>query len=262
MDSVGRITTAGVVSKFCCVNRPGAITAGPDNALWFRETNAIDRISTSGVLSSYTASNIASLTAGPDGALWFTDEFDSTIGRSTTTGIQSTFADPGNIIPGGLTAGPDGDLWFTNPYDYSIGRITTAGVVTRFTAPTIDFPVDITAGLDGALWFADDNAGHTGIGRITAADSVNTLPMQGPAGGALTLTGAGFASGETVAVRFDTGLSSPTSIPLCTATAASNGTFSCRASVPASAGSFGTHTIEARGMASTTVARAVFLLIA
>jgi streptogramin lyase len=63
------------------------------------------------------------ITAGPDGALWFTN-YDS-IGRMTTNGRFTGYANPGISFPAGITAGPYGALWFTNNGNNSIGRITT-----------------------------------------------------------------------------------------------------------------------------------------
>jgi hypothetical protein len=134
-------------------------------------------------------------------------------------------------------------------------------VVTDYAGSGIDSPqgIDpITAGPDGALWFVSPN--HNSIGRITAADSVTTTPRQGPSGTALTVAGTGFAGGETVAVTFLTGLSSPASVLLCTATADSKGKFSCSGSVPWPAGGVGTHTLKATGKTSGTKAKTVFLL--
>src|SRR5207249_3087192 len=78
----------------------GAITTGPDGALWFTEyADKIGRLSTSGDFTVYpiptTASDLSlapstnpsSLTTGPDGALWFTEFNSTTIGRITTGGI-------------------------------------------------------------------------------------------------------------------------------------------------------------------------------
>jgi virginiamycin B lyase len=78
-----------------------------------------------------------SITAGPDGALWFADT-NSSIGRITTTGTVRLFHGPGIDEPDGITAGPDGALWFTNAGDSSIGRITTAvtPAISGFTPAT------------------------------------------------------------------------------------------------------------------------------
>ena len=57
------------------------ITAGPDGALWFAESNsAIGRIDIQGNISRYplpTYGNAKDITAGPDGALWFTENYGS-----------------------------------------------------------------------------------------------------------------------------------------------------------------------------------------
>jgi streptogramin lyase len=72
-----------------------------------------------------------SITAGPDGALWFTQNVNNTIGRITTTGTITTYTATGISDPTGIAAGPDGAMWFTSyaTSGGSIGRITTT--VTR-----------------------------------------------------------------------------------------------------------------------------------
>jgi virginiamycin B lyase len=78
-----------------------------------------------------------SITAGPDGALWFADS-NSSIGRITTTGTVRLFHGPGIDEPEGIAAGADGALWFSNLEGNSIGRITTAvtPAISGFTPAT------------------------------------------------------------------------------------------------------------------------------
>ena len=159
-NSIGRITTAGVVSNYTnpSISVPYRITAGPDGALWFTNegNNSIGRITTAGVVSNYTNPSISKpvgITVGPDGALWFTNTGSNTIGRITTAGVVNNYTGTGIINPDGIVAGPDGAIWFTNDhYPGSIGRITTTGVVTHF-AEGLYYPKQIVVGQGGALWF-------------------------------------------------------------------------------------------------------------
>jgi streptogramin lyase len=236
-----------------------SITAGPDGALWFSDGRSIGRITTTGTVTHYTGAGINSpgaITAGSDGALWFAN--GKSIGRITTAGLVSNYTGPGVNYPGSITAGPDGALWFTlNLGNNAIGRISTAGLLTTYTDPSMREPFGITGGPDGAVWFLNQ---INSIGRITTADSVVVSPSLGRKGTSVTIRGAGFSPGERVLVTFDTGLSSPRAVPLCSGVAIGTGTFSCTASVPADAGGAGTHTIKARGKTSHTKAKAVFLL--
>ena len=61
------------------------------------------------------------MTAGPDGALWFTN--GDAIGRLTTNGLVSTYRNKIIHWPRGITLGPDGALWFANADGKSIGRV-------------------------------------------------------------------------------------------------------------------------------------------
>ena len=96
------------------------IAAGPDGALWFTNSgnNSIGRISTAGVVSNYTGhehlSGPQGITAGSDGALWFTNTGNNSIGRITTAGGGHRLRGKRHRISGLDPAGPDGALWFTN----------------------------------------------------------------------------------------------------------------------------------------------------
>jgi virginiamycin B lyase len=125
---------------------PGAISAGPDGALWFSEegnggsgTNGlIGRITTAGAITLYpipSGADATSITAGPDGAVWFTEDSLSgpKIGRITTAGVISEYDLPlqGGQMPRSIIAAPDGALWYA-AFAGRIGRISTSGVVTEY----------------------------------------------------------------------------------------------------------------------------------
>jgi streptogramin lyase len=256
---IGRITTSGTatvvagVTSACCNFHHVGITAGPDGALWVTNTdfNEIDRVTTDGKVTAFTGPGISlpeEITAGPDGALWFTSD-TGTIARITTAGAVTTYPRAGG---GGITTGPDGALWFGR--NHSIGRITTTGVVTSYYTPGIIAPTVIAPGPDGALWLTDSYTQV--IARISTADSVTLSPTQGPAGTPLTITGSGFTTGETVTVNYRTYVAT---VPLCSTVAATHGTFTCTATIPAHAGVPGTHAITATGKTSGKAAAALFM---
>ena len=74
--AIGR---GGVVSTLAYgIDGPGDVTTGPDGALWFTNlyNDTIGRITTAGVVTNYTGTGIdapQSIAAGSDGALWFTN---------------------------------------------------------------------------------------------------------------------------------------------------------------------------------------------
>jgi virginiamycin B lyase len=158
---------------------PLGITAGPDGALWFTESerSKIGRITTAGTISEFPTptqpSFPNSITAGPDGALWFTEPIGSgKIGRITTDGSFTEFKTPEHrigAVPEEITAGPDGALWYTE-YD-TIGRITTDGSFSEFPLSGTKGAHGITAGPDGALWFAEYLVNK--IGRITTSGTIS-----------------------------------------------------------------------------------------
>ena len=162
---------------------PAGIAAGPDGALWFTNTgnNSIGRITTSGVVTNYTGTGIATRPGSrpgrtaPSGSP--TGTGNNSIGRITTGGDVTNYTGTGISDPDGIAAGPDGALWFTNCGSDSIGRITTGGVVTNYTGTGISVPAGITAGPDGALWFT--NYGNDSIGRITTGGVVTNYTGPG-----------------------------------------------------------------------------------
>jgi virginiamycin B lyase len=132
-------------------------------------------MTTSGALTEYAIPSFEalSITAGPDGALWFTETDSGKIGRMTTSGavteytIPPTTSVPAGVsaAPSGITSGPDGALWFKATA--MVGRLTTAGAFTLFTiSKATSGPEAIASGPDGALWFTEDND-NSKIGRIT-----------------------------------------------------------------------------------------------
>jgi hypothetical protein len=162
----------------------------------------IGRITTAGVITEYPTPTVYSvpegITAGPDGALWFTESEGPNIGRITTTGVITEYPVTGE--PVGITAGPDGALWFTEWFGAAIGRITTAGVITEHPTPTAySMLAGITAGPDGALWFTDNNLSDVGeVVFLTAGLSVS--PASGVYESSLTFTGTAFAPYENVQI--------------------------------------------------------------
>lgn len=127
--SIGRITNSGAFTFYPITRYPGEIAVGSDGALWFTypTSNAIGRITTKGVLASFTGSSISDpvqIAAGPDGALWFTET--NAIGRITTKGQVTSYAVPGMGSGSDIAAGPDGAMWFTDAATNTIGRITTS----------------------------------------------------------------------------------------------------------------------------------------
>ena len=91
---------------------------------------------------------------------------------------------------------------------------------------------------------------------------VTLSPSSAGPGAAVTVTGEGYQPGEEVSVTYETGLTSPSSVPLCTTPTASDGTFSCSGDIRsgAKAGGVGTHTIKAKGKSSLAVATTTFVL--
>ena len=111
LDRIGRMPTFGLpFTEFGPTGRgPSGIVFGPDNALWFAETEA------------------------------------GKIGRMTTSGRVTEFALPlsplGPTAPGEIVAGPDGAMWFTEQGANRIGRIEAGATTSDFVPPPPPPPV-------------------------------------------------------------------------------------------------------------------------
>jgi streptogramin lyase len=219
---IGRITTDGVITEFPLPSpsmSPGAITAGPDGAMWFSEVNntgnsstiayRIGRITMSGEFTEFPISGppgmdgAGAITAGSDGALWFVQGFDfnafnAVIGRITTDGVMSSVTIPNTQPPNGITTGPDGALWITEVAVAgtdapSIVRLTPSGDIIQYAAFKSSNNrgyFGITTGADGALWYVGGFALH----KITTGGTLSEFNMQ--------VSDGGIAAGQDGAVWF------------------------------------------------------------
>jgi streptogramin lyase len=120
----------------------GAITAGPDGALWFVETaaNQIGRMTTDGKVShEYLIPTVhsgpADITTGPDGNLWFTEKTASRIVKMTTTGVFTEIPLAIGSQPQGIASGPDGNVWFAEVNRNQMGRLNLGIVATPTPTP-------------------------------------------------------------------------------------------------------------------------------
>ena len=176
---IGTITTEGAVTlhPIGTHSLPSSITTGPDGNLWFTDAHhSVGRITTAGTVTRYTDSSVVSspggIVAGPDGNLWFANSGGGKIGRITPGGVITGF--PAALGTLALAVGPDGNIWYTShcvnvwscPKGGSIGVMTTTGVSADFTAAGVDLPVAIAPGPDGDLFFA--NMENSSIGRVLA----------------------------------------------------------------------------------------------
>ncbi len=237
-NKIGRIAADGRITEFplpTANSYPGAIAAGPDDALWFGErlANKIGRMTLDGRVTEFPVSTAVTfntpdgvvrgvecswqtsspaeggIVAGPDDALWFTEGMGNAIGRIDSAGQITEYPLPTpNSNPIGIELGPDGALWFIERLGNRVGRITTDGVITEYAIQTADsFPNVIVAGPDGNLWFTELRGDN--LGRITPNGEMTEFPTPGlgPVGlafgpeGALWL--AGFTGKEVVRMTTD-----------------------------------------------------------
>jgi virginiamycin B lyase len=194
MTALAAPAAAGAIDEFPLPpgTEPGAITTGPDGALWFVEEgkNSIGRITTGGVVTGHVPvpttasptdlSGLDGITLGPDGNLWITQPRDNQIVRMAASGAVTQFTLPvADGEPEGITVGPDGAIWFTAAGVEKIGRISVTSPHTITMRPSSG-PAgqgvgDITSGPDGALWFTETDGNR--IGRITTGSAITHYPV-------------------------------------------------------------------------------------
>ena len=151
--------------------------------------NSVGRITTSGVITLFplpigeTAGNIL---AGPDGTIWFSVGTFNTlqIGRITTTGVISEL--PAVLAPYKTVA--QGAVWTLSPESLEVNlvetlrRVDISGDVTAYTlqAPSNHQFRDVTLGPDGAFWLTDltNKIGRVGIPSPPLIISAFSFPLQ------------------------------------------------------------------------------------
>jgi streptogramin lyase len=185
--AVAAATPVGQITQFAAPGTNIAqVRAGPDGNLWFTDrAGAIGRITTAGVITRFTAglnpgSQPFSIAMGPDGNMWFTDAPNPAPGTTPAIGMIdpytqvitefSTGLSPGSL-PAGIASGPDGNLWFTDR-----GAIGAVGSINPTTHAISEYSTGlsaaakpqqgITAGPDGNLWFTVQPTASKAIAMI------------------------------------------------------------------------------------------------
>jgi virginiamycin B lyase len=200
---LGRIDPAtGAVIRQYPVNSSSieitGLAAGPDNRIWFTETNAIGRLDpTTGAVTSFTLNSPqdlpSDLTVGPDNNLWFTIDGTGKIGQITTSGVVTEYSLASSLTaPGVIRSGPNGTLWFSETSGGlsgqfgRIGEITTAGQITEFLGQVgQSSSAGIASSHDGNLWVTDGpgnridsiNPATGAISGQFAPPTANSLPF-------------------------------------------------------------------------------------
>lgn len=163
---------------------PLAITAGPENTLWFgqRAPNAaIDRITLAGGISSYATFNTAEVGAvaeGPEGNIWFTEAGGGAeiAMVEPASGVRVGYPQPSSAMLTAVVAGPEGDMWFAGEKGSvaALWRLVpaTGEINGEFKIPTANSkPLGLAVGPEGALWFTESN-NPGAIGRFEPATKV------------------------------------------------------------------------------------------
>jgi streptogramin lyase len=175
-------------------NGPYHLALEPDGSLWFLGGYPLSLFhrDPAGTTTKVALNGVypVSLTWGPDDALWFaeTEAGSNTegIGRlDPATDTVTHYAVPAAPdFVGPPVVGPDHDLWFGEGTRGKVARITTQGVVTEFGLPRyggqqLTVGAAMVVGRDGALWAAASEAGAASpvLARITLSGATQVVPV-------------------------------------------------------------------------------------
>ncbi len=260
---LGFTTTSGLITQYEVFDPAhetpaGSIVIGSDGALWFLVlgsgntsdvTTAIERCTTQFICTHYDQAAAINMTLpyglaeGSDGAVWFPGTC-LCVGRITTDGVITSYPVPNELYT--IAAGRDGALWFGGPGE--IVRMTTSGVVTEYPLPNPNAGAGYVANGPGGIWFVESDVLETdnrlGL-MVPLTASLTADPSALKPGDDITLTGSGFAPGETVNLLYtsDLGKVLPAAI-----TADSTGSFVITGQAGPSA--FGSSSVSATGQSS------------
>jgi len=173
------MVTTGCVATFFALPisnaGPESITAGPNGALWFVETNAneIGEIPSTATSASQIQSfpintpnaGLGVIVTGQDGALWFTETKADKLGRMLTTGqVTAETTLTGVTSPYGLVSAPDGNFYIADQTSSAIVQyLASSGTVTSYPTKTPNAgPFWLTIGPDNEVYFTEQTANNIG----------------------------------------------------------------------------------------------------
>ena len=206
---------------------PADIAAGPDGNLWFTDsgTNSIGRITTSGVVTEFPIptpnSHPYNIAPGPCGGdMWFTEnntnqDGTNNVGKITTSGAITEYPIPTQGSgPTGIAPGPDGNLWFAESNVSQLGRLDHPYHIpcVAYFASNVFLPAIIKGGQGHPVGWQMSNPGTHGIvdsSGMGLFGSQDALPL----GEVYTFTfvGAGIYSYED---PFDTSSGGKVGVPI------------------------------------------------
>ena len=170
---VGSVSSVGVVTYFAePIGRCFGVTTGPDNNMWLTEATSVDRITSTGQLTTFSMPVVALgpiVSSAKDGLLWFAWVSSAAVGVGSinpASGQSSLFPiskSLGGIGGAGLTTGVDGNVYYVPVLDRrstgEIFRVTPTGAVKRFTNLPINLGYNNSAENAFTVWFGGMN-GH------------------------------------------------------------------------------------------------------
>lgn len=114
------------------------------------------------------------MTFGPDGALWYTTNNNTKIARFTLASgaVTATAApsEPNRVAYAGLVRGSDGNLWYIA--NNTLGRLRLNGQFTEYAlSKELGFVGEIDAGPDAVLWVTTGNGALLNIAIPSPSDT-------------------------------------------------------------------------------------------
>jgi streptogramin lyase len=185
VNKVAKITTTGGITEYTLPTVgafPTYIINGPDGNLWYvDEAHTLGQVTTSGVVTSFTATNPGGLTVGPDNNLWMLEFNGDTVDVFNTSGAMMTSYgsnfSPANLQGEAIITGPDGNLWFNTFSGDNVVKMSSGGAAVGYvyTSQVTGVLRQMANGPDGNVWIADQ--GDNLIARVTPSGTMTAFPL-------------------------------------------------------------------------------------
>lgn len=193
IDTIGEITTSGVVSQYTSgipagAHPEGIAAIGYLPQLVFTEAGR-DKLSDFSTLGHTAAEFSPTLTTGaaqgeivkgPDGNYWFTETGLTRIGKFSYGTRSVTEYNLGTgVAPIGIGGGAGGDVWVTatNSYGPEVFSFASGGYAYLDGVVVSSTPQDAAEGPDGNVWITEPSGGI--IARVTPKGGVSEFGVSG-----------------------------------------------------------------------------------
>lgn len=170
---------------------PRAIVVDPSGNLFIADTSSIKKVDTSGVVTTFTTTNISQaqgIDRDSSGNIYITDTGTNNIKKYNSSGtlIQTYTANLNN--PQGLIVDTNGNIYVADKGNNVIKLITPSGSVAILPVTTFS-PQDVTLDPSGTLYYVDSLNACQVTNKITTTSSTGAITIPNNTGTGAVLNG-------------------------------------------------------------------------